>query len=65
MGCCNAQMGLIAGAALGALVAVLGGILIPVGEKIIKQTVEKVRSSGEVLEPAERSGWVGVGVGES
>lgn len=47
MGCCNARRGLIAGAALGALVALLGGVLIPVGEMIIKKTVEKVRSSGE------------------
>lgn len=43
MGCCNARNGLIAGAVLGAVVAILGGILIPVGDNIIKRTVEKVR----------------------
>lgn len=43
MGCCNARNGLIAGAVVGAVVAILGGILIPVGDNIIKETVEKVR----------------------
>lgn len=46
MGWWNMQRGLTAGAVLAALVAILGGILIPVGEMIIKGTVEKVRSSG-------------------
>ncbi|KAL4624994.1 platelet glycoprotein 4 [Arapaima gigas] len=41
MACCSTRNGLIAGAVLGALVAVLGGILIPVGDSIITSTVTK------------------------
>uniref|UniRef100_A0A8C9T333 Platelet glycoprotein 4 n=1 Tax=Scleropages formosus TaxID=113540 RepID=A0A8C9T333_SCLFO len=41
MACCNTRNGLIAGAVLGALLAVLGGILIPVGDSIITSTVSK------------------------
>ncbi|KAJ8374096.1 hypothetical protein SKAU_G00046760 [Synaphobranchus kaupii] len=41
MGCCSARSGLIAGAVLGALIAVLGGILIPVGDSVIRDTVTK------------------------
>ncbi|XP_041833640.1 platelet glycoprotein 4 [Melanotaenia boesemani] len=41
MGCCNRRCGLIAGAVFGAVVAILGGILIPLGNKIIQGTVEK------------------------
>lgn len=43
MGCCSARCGLIAGAVVGALLAILGGVLIPVGDLIIRGTVEKVR----------------------
>lgn len=43
MGCFN--RGLIAGAVIGALLAVLGGILIPVGNSIIEGTVKKVRTA--------------------
>ncbi|XP_061920730.1 platelet glycoprotein 4 [Entelurus aequoreus] len=39
--CCNARCGLIAGAVIGAAVALLGGILIPVGNNIIEKTVKK------------------------
>ncbi|KAI3366682.1 hypothetical protein L3Q82_009356 [Scortum barcoo] len=41
MSCCNRGCGLIAGAVVGVLVAVLGGILIPLGNGIIEGTVEK------------------------
>ncbi|XP_068163331.1 platelet glycoprotein 4 [Antennarius striatus] len=41
MGCCNRRCGLIAGAVFGAVVAILGGVLIPVGNSIIERTVEK------------------------
>uniref|UniRef100_A0A3B3D1N4 Platelet glycoprotein 4 n=1 Tax=Oryzias melastigma TaxID=30732 RepID=A0A3B3D1N4_ORYME len=41
MGCCNRRCGLIAGAVFGALVTILGGILIPVGDMIIEETVKK------------------------
>lgn len=43
MGCCSARCGLIAGAVFGALLAILGGVLIPAGDLIIRGTVEKVR----------------------
>lgn len=45
MGCCNVRSGLIAGAVIGAVMAILGGVLIPVGKNIIKGMVEKVRRS--------------------
>lgn len=48
MGCCNVRCGLIGGAVIGAVVAILGGILIPVGKDIIKGTVEKVWRSVEL-----------------
>lgn len=41
MGCCSARCGLIAGAVIGALLAILGGVLIPAGDLIIRGTVEK------------------------
>ncbi|XP_036375590.1 platelet glycoprotein 4 [Megalops cyprinoides] len=41
MGCCSVRCGLIAGATIGALLAVLGGVLIPVGNSIIKDNVKK------------------------
>uniref|UniRef100_A0A9J8BSL7 Platelet glycoprotein 4 n=1 Tax=Cyprinus carpio carpio TaxID=630221 RepID=A0A9J8BSL7_CYPCA len=41
MTCCDLKCGLITGTVLGALIAVLGGILIPVGNMLIKNTVHK------------------------
>ncbi|XP_056311529.1 platelet glycoprotein 4 [Danio aesculapii] len=41
MTCCDQRCALITGAVLGALIAVFGGILIPVGDMIIKNTVHK------------------------
>ncbi|XP_029318016.1 platelet glycoprotein 4 [Cottoperca gobio] len=41
MGCCNRRCGLIAGAVFGAVVAILGGALIPLGKSVIEETVEK------------------------
>ncbi|TKS90639.1 Voltage-dependent L-type calcium channel subunit alpha-1C [Collichthys lucidus] len=38
------ECGLIAGAVFGAAVAILGGVLIPLGNSIIEKTVEKVRT---------------------
>ncbi|XP_016428325.1 platelet glycoprotein 4-like [Sinocyclocheilus rhinocerous] len=39
MPCCDLKCGLITGTVLGALIAVLGGILIPVGNTLIENTV--------------------------
>lgn len=41
MGCCNARCWLITGAVFGAAVAILGGVLIPLGNGIIEGTVKK------------------------
>uniref|UniRef100_A0A3Q3VJ78 Platelet glycoprotein 4 n=1 Tax=Mola mola TaxID=94237 RepID=A0A3Q3VJ78_MOLML len=56
MGCCNRWCGLVAGAVFGAAVAILGGILIPVGNIIIEGTVEKEA----VIEPGTTAydNWV-------
>jgi len=42
MTCCDQRCALITGAVLGALIAVLGGILIPVGNMVIEDTVNTV-----------------------
>ncbi|KAM9328407.1 platelet glycoprotein 4 [Pholidichthys leucotaenia] len=41
MGCCSRGCGLIVGAVFGAVLAILGGILFPVGDIIIEGTVKK------------------------
>uniref|UniRef100_A0A8C7ZK91 Platelet glycoprotein 4 n=1 Tax=Oryzias sinensis TaxID=183150 RepID=A0A8C7ZK91_9TELE len=60
MGCCNRRCGLIAGAVFGALVTILGGILIPVGDMIIEETVKKEA----VIEPGTIAydNWAAAGV---
>ncbi|XP_044042390.1 platelet glycoprotein 4 [Siniperca chuatsi] len=59
MGCCNRRCGLIAGAVFGAAVAILGGVLIPLGNSIIEGTVEKEA----VIEPGTTAydNWVSTG----
>ncbi|KAM6986271.1 platelet glycoprotein 4 [Aplochiton taeniatus] len=47
MGCCNRRCGLIGGAVIGAVVGILGAILIPIGNSVIEGTVNKE----VVLEP--------------
>ncbi|KAL6116701.1 cd36 [Pungitius sinensis] len=60
MGCCNRRCGLIAGAVFGAVLAVLGGVLLPVGNSIVQTTVEKEA----VIEPGTTAydNWVAGGV---
>ncbi|XP_028425901.1 platelet glycoprotein 4 [Perca flavescens] len=59
MGCCNRRCGLIAGAVFGAVVAILGGILIPLGNSVIEGTVKKEA----VIEPGTTAydNWVSTG----
>ncbi|XP_068573390.1 platelet glycoprotein 4 [Cebidichthys violaceus] len=59
MGCCNRRCGLIAGAVFGAAVAILGGVLIPLGNSIIQGTVEKEA----VIQPGTTAynNWVATG----
>jgi len=40
---CDRNCGLITGAAIGAVLAVFGGILVPVGDMLIQKTVKKVQ----------------------
>ncbi|XP_040885932.1 platelet glycoprotein 4 [Toxotes jaculatrix] len=59
MGCCNRRCGLIAGAVFGAVVAILGGVLIPLGNSVIEGTVKKEA----VIEPGTTAydNWVSTG----
>uniref|UniRef100_A0A672G0K8 Platelet glycoprotein 4 n=1 Tax=Salarias fasciatus TaxID=181472 RepID=A0A672G0K8_SALFA len=60
MGCCNWRCGLITGAVFGALVAILGGVLIPVGDILIESVVE----TEAVIEPGTTAydNWAAAGV---
>ena len=40
---CDRNRGLIAGAVIGAVLAVLGGVLMPVGDMLIENTIKKVQ----------------------
>ena len=40
---CNRNCGLVAGAVIGAVLAVFGGILMPVGDMLIEKTIKKVQ----------------------
>ncbi|XP_008313829.1 platelet glycoprotein 4 [Cynoglossus semilaevis] len=59
MCCCNKECGFIFGAVVGAVLAVLGGILIPLGNGIIEDTVKKEA----VIEPGTTAydNWVTTG----
>ncbi|KAG7225628.1 hypothetical protein INR49_005034, partial [Caranx melampygus] len=59
MGCCNRRCGLLAGAVIGAAVAILGGVLIPLGNSVIEGTVKKEA----VIEPGTTAheNWVATG----
>uniref|UniRef100_A0A672G3N7 Platelet glycoprotein 4 n=1 Tax=Salarias fasciatus TaxID=181472 RepID=A0A672G3N7_SALFA len=57
MGCCNWRCGLITGAVFGALVAILGGVLIPVGDILI-ESVEAVIEPGTTA----YDNWAAAGV---
>lgn len=48
---CNRNCGLIAGAVIGAVLAVFGGVLMPVGDMLIQKTIKKVQA-------AEKTCWV-------
>lgn len=59
MGCCNARCWLITGAVFGAALAILGGVLIPLGNAVIEGTVKKEA----VIEPGTIAydNWVATG----
>ncbi|XP_033844809.1 platelet glycoprotein 4 [Periophthalmus magnuspinnatus] len=59
MGCCNARCWLITGAVFGVALAILGGVLIPVGNIVIEGTVNKEA----VIEPGTTAydNWVAAG----
>lgn len=41
---CDRNCGLIAGAVIGAVLAVFGGILMPVGDMLVEKTIKKVQA---------------------
>lgn len=47
---CNRNCGLITGAVIGAVLAVFGGVLMPVGDMLIEKTIKKVQAT-------EKTGW--------
>uniref|UniRef100_A0A3Q2XMQ7 CD36 molecule (CD36 blood group) n=1 Tax=Hippocampus comes TaxID=109280 RepID=A0A3Q2XMQ7_HIPCM len=60
MGCCNRRCALLTGAVVGAAVALLGGILIPVGNNLIEETVlekKKTKMSATIC----ASNWLSPG----
>lgn len=60
---CNRNCGLITGAVIGAVLAVLGGVLMPVGDLMVENTIKKVRGQGSAAAcPTLRSAlsWMGV-----
>lgn len=42
---CNRNCGLITGAVIGAVLAVFGGVLMPVGDMLIEKTIKKVQAT--------------------
>ena len=46
---CNRNCGLVAGAVRGAVLAVFGGILMPVGDMLIEKTIKKVQVLSRIL----------------
>lgn len=41
---CNRNCGLLTGAVIGAVLAIFGGVLIPVGDNLIGKAIEKVKT---------------------
>uniref|UniRef100_A0A4X1SIL0 Uncharacterized protein n=1 Tax=Sus scrofa TaxID=9823 RepID=A0A4X1SIL0_PIG len=47
--CCDRNSGLIAGAVIGAFLALLGGILMPVGDMLIQKTIKKAQVASRIF----------------